>query len=928
MSIGSSRYPWWVSAYQGASWTRVDFHLHTPGVDTFACPDGLDPRNDAHRTKIVAEYVKRLHEQDIRTAAITDYNGIRNTWYIPIRDEAAKLGIVVLPGAELDFQSGKAGKYGLHLLAIFDGETDPDAINRAIHSMDRNAADRLFGDDGTHREIDPADGVEKAIDKIRPLSPVLIFAHPNDDKGLFKSYGAEGQARLICEIQPQAIECFEEKDRQRLLSTRAISRDALDRIASVDFSDPRAIEDIGTKSRPSGRLRATYLKLSTSEDITAVALALGDPQVMVRIGSAPEVGYTRLLAVEVEGSGFLGGMRVVWSPELTNIIGGRGAGKSALVETVRYALDISPFVETEYRASLAQHSLGSGGKASVWVEKCMSSSVRRTYRIERVYGERPRVYEVSPDYESETPVDLEPADVVGDDVLPLFFGQREIYFIAVDQVKRVKLMDDVIGRTARDKQVEIRKRDEELRKNAMEVIQLHKTLEEKEDKETRLRGISHEIELYQREGLSDRLKEMTLLSADEERLRRILGGVSRISDALDSAETEVEEYRREAGRLALQAQSSNKEIIRSVAAAVDALADELKAVLSSAKSRLAATQQKFADLGKTWQDARAPYDEAIRKVKQSLGDQALDPDKLDWLTRQQTRISGELEVLAKAEQDLNGLLKRRQDMLRDLRDARYGIFSLRRQQADLLTQRLQPEVRVGVEYKGNTAEYVNRLSGLFSGSKVDRPSLAKLCSSVGMVAADGQYVAETARKGEEEFARQFDLGTGRARQIVNWLAQDESRLHELEMLFPDDEVRISMLIDGAEIPVEKLSDGQRATAILMILLQQEDRPLVVDQPEDDLDNRFIYEGIVRILREQKAKRQIIAATHNPNIPVLGDAELILVLGAREGKASIHEIGSIDRRSVREAVKKIMEGGEDAFRRRARKYGAVDGGVKA
>jgi hypothetical protein len=267
-------------------------------------------------------------------------------------------------------------------------------------------------------------------------------------------------------------------------------------------------------------------------------------------------------------------------------------------------------------------------------------------------------------------------------------------------------------------------------------------------------------------------------------------------------------------------------------------------------------------------------------------------------------------------------------MLRDLRDARYGIFSLRRQQADLLTQRLQPEVRVGVEYKGNTAEYVNRLSGLFSGSKVDRPSLAKLCSSVGMVAADGQYVAETARKGEEEFARQFDLGTGRARQIVNWLAQDESRLHELEMLFPDDEVRISMLIDGAEIPVEKLSDGQRATAILMILLQQEDRPLVVDQPEDDLDNRFIYEGIVRILREQKAKRQIIAATHNPNIPVLGDAELILVLGAREGKASIHEIGSIDRRSVREAVKKIMEGGEDAFRRRARKYGAVDGGVKA
>jgi hypothetical protein len=906
----------------------VDFHLHTPGVCSFACPCGLDPRNGTHKTQIVTDYVKQLHEQGIRLAAITDYNGIRKTWFVPIRDEAAKLGIVVLPGAELDFGSASAGKHGLHLLAVFDGKTDPDAINRVMHSMDRNAASPLFRDDGSHREIEPADGVENAIEKIRALSPVIIFAHPNDAKGLFTSYGAEGQARLISKIQPHGIECFEDKDRQRLLSTGAISRDVLDRIASLEFSDPRAIGDIGTKSRPSGRLRATYFKLSTLDDIAAIALAMGDPQVMVRVDNAPQTTYTWLLATEVEGSGFLGGMRVAWSPELTNIIGGRGAGKSALVETIRYVLDISPIVETEYRASLARHSLGSGGKASVWVEKHMSSSVHRTYRVERIYGERPRVYEISPDYRSETPVDLVPSDVVGDDVLPLFFGQREIYSIAVDQLKRVKLMDDVIGRMAREKQVEIRKREEELRRNAVEVLQLRKTLAEKEDKETRLRGISHEIELYQREGLSDKLKEMTLLSADEEMLHRIIARASRIDVALDAAETEVEEYRRETARLSSQAQSSNKEIIRSASTVVDLLANELKALLSSAKSKVAATRQSLAELDKAWQTARAPYDEAVRKIKQSLGNQALDPDKLDRLTREQTRISGELDALAKAEEDLNSALKHRQDMLADLRNARYGIFTLRRQQADLLTARLQEQVKVAVEYKGNTAEYISRLGGLFSGSKVDKASLAKLCSAAGMAVADGQYVAETARKGEEEFARQFDLSPSRARQIVSWSILEESRLHELELLFPDDEIKISMLIDGLEIPVEKLSDGQRATAVLMILLQQEDRPLVIDQPEDDLDNRFIYERIVRILREQKAKRQIIAATHNPNIPVLGDAELILALGAREGKSSVHEIGSIDRRDVREAVKKIMEGGEDAFRRRARKYGVAGGEVRA
>lgn len=96
--------------------------------------------------------------------------------------------------------------------------------------------------------------------------------------------------------------------------------------------------------------------------------------------------------------------------------------------------------------------------------------------------------------------------------------------------------------------------------------------------------------------------------------------------------------------------------------------------------------------------------------------------------------------------------------------------------------------------------------------------------------------------------------------------------------------------------------------------------LIIDQPEDDLDNRFIYEDIVQILRNAKGKRQIIVATHNPNIPVLGDAELIVAMDVHEGKARISAQGAVDRLEVRDAVKRIMEGGEDAFKRRAEKYG--------
>src|SRR5581483_10769602 len=79
--------------------------------------------------------------------------------------------------------------------------------------------------------------------------------------------------------------------------------------------------------------------------------------------------------------------------------------------------------------------------------------------------------------------------------------------------------------------------------------------------------------------------------------------------------------------------------------------------------------------------------------------------------------------------------------------------------------------------------------------------------------------------------------------------------------------------------LEQLSTGQKATAVLLLLLLESEAPLVVDQPEDDLDNRFITEGVVPIMRQEKRRRQFVFSTHNANIPVLGDAELIVGLSA-------------------------------------------------
>ena len=126
--------------------------------------------------------------------------------------------------------------------------------------------------------------------------------------------------------------------------------------------------------------------------------------------------------------------------------------------------------------------------------------------------------------------------------------------------------------------------------------------------------------------------------------------------------------------------------------------------------------------------------------------------------------------------------------------------------------------------------------------------------------------------------------------------------------------------------LKELSTGQKATAVLLLLLLDSDAPLIVDQPEDDLDNRFITEGIVPRMREEKCRRQFILSTHNANIPVLGDAELILGLtpagDATAGSAHVERehMGSIDDATVQELVEELLEGGRDAFETRRRKYG--------
>lgn len=142
-------------------------------------------------------------------------------------------------------------------------------------------------------------------------------------------------------------------------------------------------------------------------------------------------------------------------------------------------------------------------------------------------------------------------------------------------------------------------------------------------------------------------------------------------------------------------------------------------------------------------------------------------------------------------------------------------------------------------------------------------------------------------------------------------------LSALEVVDIPDRVKIELNDRGKFKPTECLSTGQKCNAILPILLLESERPLLIDQPEDNLDNEFVHSFVVENIKRVKEHRQLIFVTHNPNIPVLGDAESVLVVESDGSYGHLRCAGSVD--DCKSDIINLLEGGREAFKERQERY---------
>nr|QNO45985.1 hypothetical protein IBBCPAGD_00001 [Methanosarcinales archaeon ANME-2c ERB4] len=555
--------------------------------------------------------------------------------------------------------------------------------------------------------------------------------------------------------------------------------------------------------------------------------------------------------------------------------------------------------------------VGSGGEIRVHIDRFYGEE-KKCFEIRRIIGKEPNVYDLD-----GGAINLTPNDIFEEEQVPILFGQKELYFVANDRKFQLALVDELIGREIGDKQLELRHLVESLKGNGRAILNVREKLGKKGEYEQRIKSIDAEIKIFEELGIVDKLKRYTDLLEDEERIKKAKQKLSEIHEEITTSFENYSEDLFDLESMLKKGKSENRNILLNMSKAVGDIGVITEEYSERILDGLNEGVSRIDEFYNYWIDKKKPVEQEVRKIKMQLGEQKLHPERLEELAKERARIEPILKELQRYETKLRRLYDERKELKDEIQQKRHEIFKVRDQEKDRINDKLRKKLRVNVLFEEEKRRFTEYLKDMLKGSGVGN-AVDSLVSPIGKT-IDGILLSDYINQGSGKLIDGFNLTKAKADQIVKWFV-DEKKLFELETLFPEDKIEISLKVNGEYKKIDGLSAGQKATALLLLLFAREENPLIIDQPEEDLDNRFIYEDVVKTLRDMKGKRQLIIATHNANIPVLGDSELIIVLESEAGRCKIIDRGSIDKESIRQGVKNIMEGGEEAFMRRAGKYG--------
>ena len=865
----------------GSLWIKADFHLHTRADNEFIYT--------GEENSYLNDYVGKLKEQNIRLGLITNHNKFDKDEFRNLLKKALKEEIYLLPGVELSVNDGSNG---IHTLVIFSDqwlENGQDYINPFISSMFPGKSESEYQQENGRSDKNILQVIEELEKTNRDY--FLIFAHVEQRNGLWEEMKggklSDFSENRYADVRQktlgfQKVRTHDVKDRVCRTKVKSWLKDWYP--AEVEGSDCKSIDDIKSDD-------LTWLKIG-SYTFEAIKYALSDYS--NRVSSTIPEGYKHsyIKSISFEG-GILNNNIVSFSPELNSLIGIRGSGKSSILEAIRYTLGIrfgEKAMDTDYKQNLIKHTFGSGGLAIITA-------------IDR-YGQE---YEIKKILNEATEVSIEgklqPGVSIKETIIhkPIYFGQKDLSSTGEGFEK------DLVEKLVGEKLYEIRKQIEEKKQTVSDSVNLLKNLSSIDEKKSEYTQKKLDAEFNLKKfieyGVNDKFKKQTDYELDERRLNQIVSNtVNFIATFREMLSQHEDELRNNKAYQSIQNEEFFTDFFKEYESIINIL-DRVKKDQENGEIVLQNLKEKIEDFKTAKEGFLDEFAKTRRKLEEELkskGAEALNLEEFPQLQKQIDTAKQMLEALDKQQLQKDSIKN-------DLLAALSTLNGLWQQEYQLINNELNKinenhsALTIEGEFKGDKKGFLSFMQSMFRGSNIREATLSHLVenySDFGSMYKDLENVKTNAGSSPETFERYF---IDNLQTLLTW------------------QVSNRFIIKYREKELKHHSLGQRASAlILFVLSQQENDLIIIDQPEDDLDNQTIYEDVIKLIRQLKYKTQFIFATHNANFPVLGDAEQIHSCRYSDDKLNFQS-GSIDSPLLQKEIVDIMEGGEIAFNRRKEIY---------
>ena len=845
----------------GLQYVRADFHLHTCKDKEFVY--------SGEQNSFINDYVSALKEANINVGVITNHNKFDREEYKAIRKAAKKQDIFILPGVELTI---KEGANGIHTLIVFNPDEWFESGNNHIQTFLTAAFATIPNPENRNtKSVYDLKNVFEQLDAYG-RDYFIIFAHVDQNSGLF----SECKGGLL-----ESLAGFVPFRNRVLGLQKSRTHDNLTQFkrycgylpALVEGSDPKSITDIGKGDK------CTYLKIG-EYSYDAIKFALQDHKDRVS-ENVPDSKHGFIESISFQGGKF-DGQTIIFSRDLNTLIGIRGSGKSSVLEAVRYVLGLTAQMDKEYKESLVKNVFGSGGKATLSV----IDKHGKRYSVSRIFGERINVLD-----ENGNDLNINPISLF-DGVQ--YFGQKDLSSSADHENGLLeKLISGRIGQSSNlDSCVN------ELVRTVERLLDVSKIPQQMTEVTTLQTELEHKLSIFEEKGVADKLKKQSGYATDTTKLDAVKNRIDAILRDIRNAFS-----KNTVASNALDGYSSdfNKDIfddVSTVLSLIDAQLTQIGSCIAEIEKQCSSMEDIISCL-KERTDSLA---DEFAEIKREIKDETLDVDSFVKMTTELQKTKEKLKQLSEEASSKSKIEASFTKATRERNEVLLTTYNAYKAETERINQN-QTELRIEITFKGDREGFKSQLKNDFKGTGI----------------SDTKYQAIS------------DAFTDYAAIIEDWIICDGNKLKSIvtsseyvkledklrdqyeELLRRQVENKVDIYYHGKLL--RQHSIGQRASALILFILTQDDNDMIfIDQPEDDLDNKVIYDEVITAIVQKKPYMQFIFATHNANIPVLGDSERVLVVEFQETKIDVAQ-GNIDLDSTHKQIVDIMEGGKEAFEKR-------------